>query len=509
MIAALTGITGNMGQAVLAALAFVPEIVKLKLLCNNKKRMKKLLKKHKALLDKIEIIEGGMTAPALEKLVAGTDIVVNMAAVIPPRADHCPKAAVACNELGAQALVTEIERITDNQPALVHISTVAVYGNRSGGHPFVRVGDPLLGSPLDVYSATKIRSEFRILESGIRKWTILRQSAMLHPQMLSGNVSDPLMYHTTFDAPLEWTTAHDSGVLIARILQRYAASALPERFWNRCFDIVGGKANRQYGMQTFDRGFKIIGGSVCDFFRPHYSATRNFHGGWFLDDELNAMFDYVSQTPEDYWEDIERAHPVFKLARFVPKGLIRQFLFKRLLKNDNAPVYWAEHNDDARVIAFFGSRENYDRLKTTTWADVTLPDPSTIPSLTDNATPVYYGFDFNKPDAELTQADLNGAAKAHGGELLSDFDGDMYKPLDWRTQDGEIFTARPYTVLRAGHWFNPLYKAFVWDYDRLCKKDKVFASIWYDTHAKDENYVYSLDERFDSHIAKTDTGERA
>ena len=234
MTAAITGITGNMGQAVLDALENVPEVDKIKLLRHDKKRMKKLLKKHKHLRRKIEIVDGGMTAPAIKKLVAGADIVVNMAAVIPPRSDHRPQAAVACNELGAKMLVSEIESITENQPALVHISTVAVYGNRSGGHPFVRVGDPLLGSPFDVYSATKIRSEFRILESGIRKWAVLRQSAMLHPQMLSGNVSDPLMYHTTFDAPLEWTTAHDSGVLIARILQRFATNSVPQRFWNRC-----------------------------------------------------------------------------------------------------------------------------------------------------------------------------------------------------------------------------------------------------------------------------------
>ncbi len=504
MTAAITGITGNMGQAVLAALENVPEIDKIKLLCNNKKRMKKLLKKHKALRRKIEIIDGGMTQQAIARLVKDVDIVVNMAAVIPPRSDHRPEAAIACNQTGVDLLVSEIEKATDRAPALVHISTVAVYGNRSGGHPFVRVGDPLLGSPFDVYSATKIRSEFRILESSVKKWAILRQSAMLHPHMLSGNISDPLMYHTTFDAPLEWTTAHDSGVLIARILQRFATDTIPRRFWNRCFDIVGGKANRQYGYQTFDRGFRIIGGTVRDYFRPHYSATRNFHGGWFLDDELNSMFDYVSQTPEDYWNEIEKAHPIFKLARIVPKGLIRNILFKRLLKNDNAPVYWADHNDDARVTAYFGSRENYDKLKASSWKDIALPDPDDIYEMSDNAVPVERGFDFGKPDAELTQADLESVAAAHGGELLSTFDGDMYEPLEWRTQDGDKFTARAYTVLRAGHWHNPLYDDFVWDYDRLSKKGKIYASVWYDTHAKDENYVYSLDERFDAHIRKID-----
>ena len=506
---AVTGITGNMGQAVLTELEKLPEIENIKLLCNSVKRMKKLLKRHKAFKSKLQTVEGGMTAPAIEKLISGVDLVINMAAVIPPRSDHFPQAAVVCNELGAKLLVSAIE-CSERQPALIHISTVAVYGNRSGAHPFVRVGDPLLASPLDVYSATKIRSEFRVLESSVRKWVILRQSAMLHPQMLAGNVSDPLMYHTTYDAPLEWSTAHDSGVLIRKIVQSFAANDIPEKFWRRCFNIAGGKANREYGMQTFDAGFKIIGGSMRDFFKPGYSATRNFHGGWFLDgDELNDMFPYIQQTTADYWKEIENTHPVFKLGRLVPKGLIRQFLFKRLLKNDNAPAYWAKHNDEARVIAYFGSREKYDRLNNSTWDDITLPDPATIPALTDNAAPVFYGFDFDKPDDKLTTTDLKSVAKAHGGELLSEWRGDMYEKLDWQTQDGKKFTARPYTVLRAGHWHNPLYDGFVWDFDRLSKTDKVFASVWYDTHECDEDFVYSLDGDFKAHVKKTDAESKA
>ncbi len=82
---------------------------------------------------------------------------------------------------------------------------------------------------------------------------------------------------------------------------------------------------------------------------------------------------------------------------------------------------------------------------------------------------------------------------------MSEFDGDMYKKLDWLTQDGEKFTASAYTVLRAGHWFNPIYTDFVWDFDRLAKNDKVFASVWYDTHAADEDVTYSLDDDFKAH----------
>ncbi len=501
MTIAITGITGNMGQAALAQLSNAPNIGKIKLLCHSKKRMKKLLKRHKSLRPRIELVEGGMSdRNAIQRLISDAAIVINMAAVIPPRSDQNPKAAVACNQIGTQILVEEIERVQADQPALVHVSTVAVYGNRSGAHPFARVGDPLLVSPLDVYSATKLRGEFCVLESAIEKWAVLRQSAMLHPQMLTDNIHDGLMFHTTFDSPLEWVTAHDSGVLIRNIVQKFADGTMPDKFWKRCYNIAGGASNRNYGVNSFDDGFRIIGGKTTDYFRPGDNATRNFHGVWYLDgDELNDMFEFQSQTTSDYWQEVFRAHPVFKLGRAVPKRVIGYFMFRRLYKDKNAPHYWAKHRDEARLTAYFGGRENYEKLQRAKWKDFTLPDRNSIATKSDNDTPVYYGFDFGKADDDLTAADVAAAATAHGGKLLSEFDGDMYKKLDWLTQDGEKFTASAYTVLRAGHWYNRIYTDFVWDFDRLAKNDKVFASVWYDTHGADEDVTYSLDDDFNAH----------
>lgn len=502
MIIAITGITGNMGQAVLEALQSAEHIERIKLLCHNKKRMKKLLKKYKTLRDKTEVVEGGMTKNALSRLIEGAELVINMAAVIPPRSDHDPRAAEACNERGVIDLIEAIES-ANPAPALVHVSTVAVYGNRSGAHPFGRVGDPLIATPLDAYSTTKIRAEFAIMESRIEKWAVLRQSAMLHPRMLKDNMHDGLMFHTTFDAPLEWCTAHDSGLLMRNVAEAVATDSVPDGFWKHCFNMTSGKANRKYGIQTFDDGFAVMNGSAVDFFKPWYNATRNFHGMWFLDgDALNDMFDYQRQTTDMYWSEVFKAHPVYKLGKFVPKCLIRLFVFKRLLRNTNAPTYWVRKNDEARITAFFGGRENFRKLKASKWSDIALPDYSAAQTLPDNATPVFYGFDFDKPDDALTQADLEAVAEAHGGVLLGTFRGDMYEKLDWQTQDGEVFSACAYTVLRAGHWFNPAYKSFVWDFDRLCKKDKVFASVWYDSHGKDEDNVYGFDENCRAYAKK-------
>ena len=499
---AITGATGNMGQAVVAALRDVDFIDNIKVLSHNGKRTKRLLKANKSLIDKITLVEGSLaSADACDRLVKDCDVVLNLGAVIPPRSDQNPKAAVECNEKGTDALVAAIERL-ETQPALIHTSTVALYGDRRKPHLYGRVGDPLLVSPLDIYSATKLRGEFRVLESNIKKWVVLRQTAMLYASMLGDNIHDGLMFHTRFNAPLEWLTAHDSGLLIKNMLTKMNDGTVPESFWKKCYNMAGGKINRSFGVDTFNDGFAIIGGCAKDFFKPQYNCTRNFHGMWYSDgDELNELFEYQTQSVSDYWREIGEAHPSFKCAKHVPKRIVGHFAVKRLLKDKNSPSYWANSGDEARITAHFGGMEKYKALEKADWSDV-LPSEEDYAMREDgdNAEPVFYGFDFAKKDEDITIDDLKSVAEAHGGRLVSEaFEtGDVYEKLEWETQDGERFTATPYTVLRAGHWFNPIYTSYVWDFDRLSKKDKVFASLWYDSHDRDEDIRYSFDENFKS-----------
>ncbi len=506
---AVTGVTGNMGQAVmeqLTASALRPTL-RVLILPEDTKRAKKFRKRYAAQIRSgaIQIVYGNLAdRAAVQKLIAGADYVVNLAAVIPPLSDQRPELAVECNEKGAQTLVAAIEA-ADPQPKLIHISTVALYGNRDEKHLWARVGDPLLVSPYDVYSATKLRGELCVLESGIRNWAVLRQSAMLHKNMLADNLKDGLMFHTCFNAPLEWVTAHDSGVLIAHILERDVSDPPEAKFWKRVFNIGAPAENRITGYETFNDGFRLIGGSGKDFFRPGYNAVRNFHGVWFADGHrLEELFAYQTQSAAHYWAEIKKAHGYYSLAKIVPKALIRKLVIEHLRKDANAPAYWKKHGDIGKLTAFFGGEKEYDALPAR-WEDFPLlcegkgkngaVDYNALRDIR-NAVPIDCGFDADKADEDITIADLRAAAKAHGGELVSETfaAGDLYTPVEWKTQDGDVFTARPYSVLRAGHWFNRTYKENVWEFDRLARKDGVYAQIWYDTHGRDERYVYSMSD---------------
>ena len=507
---ALTGATGNMGKETLIQLMKLPNVT-VKILTLATTKDKAILRKWKPLYKaKLETVIGDISDfECVKKFISGCDYVLNLAAVIPPHSDKNPINAKKCNLIGVQNIVKAIEK-TAPQPKLIHISSVAVYGNRNYKHPWGRVGDPLLPSVYDVYASLKLHGERHVLDSNIKYWSILRQTAMLHENMLSDNLRDGLMFHTCFNSPLEWITARDSGRLIASILQKDIINKIPF-FWKKVYNIGGSDENRCTGFDTFDDGFRIIGGSAKTFLNPNWHALRNFHGMWFYDgDVLENIFHYQKETVKDYWQEILRLHPYFKIAKILPCSLIKTIAVKRLLQDKNSPYRWIKDNDAGKIRAYFG---NYDNIGLfSDWNQFPLLKNGNLPcenidyeKLRDIDSVqkhelLSHGYDETKSDSELCLFDMQQVAKFRGGKCLSPFmvKGDLYTKLLWQCHDGHRFYASPYTILKAGHWCIECTKLNVWDYDKLSKKVPFYAQVWYDSHALKENTTYYFDNQYNA-----------
>jgi nucleoside-diphosphate-sugar epimerase len=496
-----------MGHETIAALFAMEciDIVKVLVLPKEAKKAAKLSAKYGS---RLKVVLGDIADYSVcQTVVADVQYVVNLAAVIPPLSDKHPDAAIRCNEIGTANIIRAIEAL-DVQPKLIHTSTVAVYGNRSSQHIYGRVGDPLLPSVYDVYALTKLRGEFALLESNIDNFVVLRQTAMLYNRMMSENISDGLMFHTCFNAPLEWITARDSARLVCAILEKDVAGLLGNEFWKKCFNIGGGDGSRVTGYDTFLYGFKLIGGTTEQFFSPKWNATRNFHGVWFYDsDILDQMFCYVSDTFSGYWAEIGKNHWYYSPAKVLPPRLVSKMVIQPLLKDDNAPAFWYKNGEIGKIIANFGSVENYLNLPNS-WDDFPLlvknKDEQGIDidytALRDKANAVLlsHGYDESKTVEQLTIDDLKQAAAFRGGELLSEnyTTGDIYAKLKWRCHEGHEFTASVYTVIGCGHWCIQCFDGYSWNYDILAKSNTFFAQVWYDSHARDEDYLYWFDDNF-------------
>ena len=496
MKVAMTGTSGNMGREALKQTLELKEVEFVRILLTYKKKNNKLAKQLKKKYgNRIEILRGYIhDRNCCRALVRGVDYVIHMAAVIPPASDKSFKASENCNKWGAVALVDAVKGC-DPQPKYIHVSTVALYGNRNEKHPFGRVGDPLLVSPFDTYAMHKLYGERYCLDAGLDCWTVLRQTAMLYPEMMNNNVSDGLMYHTALNAPLEWSSSRDSGYLIKRILERDSKGEVPQ-FWKKIFNIGAGFKGMETGYDTFNDGFAIIGGSAEKFFKPCYFATRNFHGLWFADGgELEEMFSFQRDDVHEYWKWIGSRHKIFALGKIVPRGLIDLFLFRRLRNHPNAPTRWIKNGDEARVIATFGSMEKAKSLPKK-WSEVKLMAKGDFGDYdemrkVENAVFLDHGYDESKPMEAWNIEDMKSAASFRGGEVVSEaLAGDAYTKIKWRCHEGHEFEASPYTVLRGGHWCPECCQPTPWKFDLLAKKIPFYAQVWYDSHEKDENYVY-------------------
>ena len=518
-IIALTGATGAMGGEVLKSLLSSSENFKIKcILFEEEKHINKFVKKLlKQGGNRIETFRGDISDyNDCVKLIDGCDYVINCASIIPPKSDHNPHGTYLSNYVGTKNLVDAVKASgREDEIAFVHIATVALYGNRSYPHVWGRVGDPIISSDYDYYSLYKLKAERYLLESGLKKFVSLRQTGVLHKFMFANNLKDGLMFHTSWNCVLEWVTDVDSGRLCNNLIERDAAGKL-EGFWNKIYNIGGGKQCRFSGYESLDAGFSLMGKTAKSFFKPNWDIPRNFHGVWYYDsDELEEFLQFRSESFEDYWKKMGKKYGWFKLAKIVPSSLITKLVFKRLFKNTNAPMYWIKHDKTGRIKAFYGGKDKFEAIGT---------DWNKFPLLCEGKTAdgkiVYeklkdknyakeqglllnHGYDESKPLEEIDFDDLQQAAAFRGGKCLSkDYaSGGIYTKVKWQCREGHEFESSPYTILKGGYWCPHCCEPKPWRYGALAKDIPFYAQVYYDTHDKnEENDVFPLSESEDDFI---------
>jgi len=519
-VIAVTGSDGAMGGEVVAHLLASEKNYQLRLFVYDKTKklrpfFKSLLKKGKG---RVTVVYGDLANyDEVAQLIDGADYIVHCGAVIPPKADHNPENTMNTNYLGTKNIVDAIKASgRENQIKLVHISTVAVYGNRDYKHPWCRMGDPVISSSYDYYSAAKIKGERYVLESGLPHWVVLRQTAVFHKYFLTNNMNDGLMFHTPWNAPFEWITDVDSGLMIQNLVEKDEEGKL-EGFWKNDYNIGGGASCRETGYETFNSGFGLMGASAEKFFEPYWNISKNFHGVWYTDSHvLDDWLEYRNESSADFWKRMRKQLWYWKLGAIVPSKLIRKLAIERLLKNSNAPMNWVRLGKKGRIDAFWGSQEELDN-RPKTWAEFkilakgqTPEGPIDYEDLKDESKADRYkldhGYDESKADSDLDLADMKSAAAFRGGEVVSTSmeKGNLHSKIQWKCHNGHTFESTPFTVLKAGFWCPECCEALPWAYDKAAVHVPFLAQVWYDTHSKaEENNVYPYDEHEDDDLIRS------
>jgi len=464
----LTGATGTMGSATLAELARRADRFRVRALVRPDEQAHPVVKRFEG-NPAVEWLVGDLTsAEDMRRGVAGVDQVLHIGGMVSPFADRFPELTMQVNVGGARNIVEAIKVAGQaDSTALVYIGTVAQTGHRNAPVHWGRTGDPIKISRYDHYAISKTQAEAIVAQSGLKRWVSLRQTGIAHRNMWK--IFDPIIFHNPFNGVFEWVTVGDS----ARLAANTCEDAVPETFWKQFYNIGGGEklrvVNHEFARITA-RALKQADAFAS--YRPHWSATRNFHGQWYADsDRLEAAVAFRSETLEDWAEDMVASMPalVRLIARLFP-GAGRKRM-EKLARGPGGTLHWFAHDDREHIEAYFGSREAWERIPRE-WAGFEFRQPSREVSLLD------HGYDTDKADADWAASDLSSAAQFRGGAFVggsSEPDGDAH----FRCALGHEFTMSPRLYLRGGHWC-PTCMVDQASYDANRAANPFFAQVWPD-----------------------------
>jgi nucleoside-diphosphate-sugar epimerase len=325
----LTGASGTVGYEVLKQLYLLRNKFDITVFGTRSKRSLKQLLPYK---EGIEIIYGNISDINDVRIAcAAKDVVIHLAALIPPQADVKPELAYEINTVGTRNLVRSLEQLSP-EAFFLYSSSISVYGDRLE-NPYIRVGDPLIPSDGDEYAKTKIEAEEIICSSKL-DWSIFRLTAIMGNHKVS-----KLMFHMPLATSMEIASPGDTGRAFIHAIDK------KEIISKKIFNLSGGEKCRTTYQDLLSRSFDIFGLGKLDFPNKAF-AEKNFHCGYYDDgDELNNILHFRTETLDDYYRCEKLKVSVWKKAlTYGLKSQIKSYLLKK------SEPYQAHKTNDPEMI---------------------------------------------------------------------------------------------------------------------------------------------------------------
>jgi nucleoside-diphosphate-sugar epimerase len=308
----LTGAFGNVG------LSTLKELIKrnhdIRVFDIRTKRNKRYANKYKK---DIEVVWGDLrNNSSVERAISDRDIVIHVAAIIPPLADKKPKFAETVN-VGGTANIIEAIKNQPKKPKLIFTSSVAVYGDRLE-NPLITTTDHLNPNPDDEYAKQKIKCEDLIKNSNL-DWAIFRLTYIVSLNKLQMN---PLMFEMPLDTSIEICDTNDVGLALANAIES-------DEIWGEIMHIAGGErcriSYREYLYEMLD-----IFGIGHDFLPEEaFRRDRGFHCGFMSTDKSQALLNYQRYTLDDYFNAVRKKVAFSRFFTSMVKPIVQKFLLNK------------------------------------------------------------------------------------------------------------------------------------------------------------------------------------
>ncbi|MCK4238510.1 MAG: NAD(P)-dependent oxidoreductase [Candidatus Lokiarchaeota archaeon] len=319
----LTGAFGNVGLSTLKELSKKNYNIRIFDIENSKN--KKIAKDYEG---KVEIIWGDLrNSEDVNKAVSGMDVVLHVAAIIPPIADAQPKFAEEVNVGGTSNIIKAME-MQPQKPRLVYTSSIAIYGDRRKS-PLISTSDPPDPTIDDEYAKQKLKCEDLIRSSSL-KWVILRLTYIVSPNKLQ---MDPIMFDMPIDTCIEICDTKDVGLALANTVEN-------NEIWGETLNIAGGQKCRIIYRDYLNRMFKLFGLGT-NFLPSEAFSEDDFHCGFMDTEKSQNLLQYQRYTLDDYFKEVKKK---VKVSRFFNQSfplIIRLIAKKHILRQ--SPYYKSKY----------------------------------------------------------------------------------------------------------------------------------------------------------------------
>jgi nucleoside-diphosphate-sugar epimerase len=236
----------------------------------------------------IEGIKGDITDPSsIGEAVKDMDVVIHLAALLPPVSERSWDTTYSVNVLGTKNLVEAIVA-QGRKTRLIFSSTVASYGDTTGLEPPITTETPQ--NPNSNYSRSKVEAEQHILKSGI-PYTIFRVSGVVLAALM-----DPPSWPFIADQRVEFVYRGD-------VVSALLSSVEKEESTNRILIIAGGLTWQMQGHQ-FVRQFL----EVLDIpFEDAEYAGKPVYSDWYDTTESQRILGYQNTSFPQFLELLKEA----------------------------------------------------------------------------------------------------------------------------------------------------------------------------------------------------------
>ncbi len=319
----VTGAFGNVGYYVTAGAARQGHVVR----CFDL-RTPQTEKKAAHFSGLVEVAWGDIrNAELLRRVVEGQEVILHLAAIIPPLSDEQPELTRAVNIEGTRSLLAAA-KAQKSPPRFFLASTFDLFGHTQKLPPPRRADDPIEVS--DVYTETKAAAEQMVRRSGL-PYLIFRFSDM---PLIALREAHPIMFEIGLYNRMETMHPADGALAVVN------AIAHPE-LWSGRLLLVGG--GRQNGCQMTYRDFfsRLLTAMGVGMLPDEAFSDKEYVTDWLDTEESQRLLQYQRHTFDDIVAEISA---LLGWKRFV-MPFVRPFVRRSILEMS---PYWKQHRKQGR-----------------------------------------------------------------------------------------------------------------------------------------------------------------